>query len=501
MLKGFTRKFKPLEILTEEQLEVLHKGAMDVLENTGVKVDHDRALKLLAKNGCKVDFGEQRVRMSNGLVEECLRKCPSSYTIEARDPEYDVRIGGNTLYFLQGMGMRYVDLNTWEFRPATLQEHREAVVVGDALDNLHIGDACFAYTDFTGVPAVMGLLEGLASGLRNSSKAQHFGYSKGCEVFAIKMAKELGITIDAELDIASPLTFYRDSVEALYRYAEAGFGVHACPSASPGATGPATIAGTIVSQHAATAAFIVIAQLIKPGLPVLPMYSGPPLHISGGHPITSTTHNALLTLPYNQLYRRYGIPVGTTCGFSSNSKKLDFQCGYEKALGTLVSCLGGTNYHVFQGGLAEELAFSTVLSILDDDIAGWIGHMIEGFEITEETLALDLINEVGTIPGTFLNKEHTRKWWVKERFTPKVADMETYPEWIQKGKIDALSLAKEKKAEILEEYEPKPLTNHEEQVIENVMKEAREYYKKEGFISDDEWQVYMETLESEDLRR
>jgi len=496
MLKGFMRKTKPLEFLTEDQVEAIHRGAMEVLETTGVKVDHDRALKLLAQHGCKVNFDERRVRMPTGLVEDCLRKCPSSYTIKARDPKYDVRIGGNTLYFLQGMGMRYVDLDTWETRPATVKEHREAMIVGDALENLHVGDGCFFYTDLVGIPPCMVMLENLASGIRNSAKAEHFGYQKDCEVFAIKMAQGLGISIDAELDIASPLMFYGESVEALYRLAEAGFGLHACPSASPGATGPATIAGTLVSQDAATAAFIVIAQLIKPGTPVLPMYSGPPLHMRGGHPITSTTHNALLNLSYNQLYRRYGIPVGTTCGFSSNSKKIDFQCGYEKALGILMSCLGGANLSIFQGGLSEELAFSPVLSILDDDIAGWVGRVMEEFEVTDETMALDLINEVGPIPGTFLNKEHTRKWWIEERFIPKAADMETYPEWIQKGKADALTLAKRRMEEILATHKPKPLTPHEEQVIEDVMQEAREYYRKKGFISDEEWTVYMKALES-----
>lgn len=500
MLKGFMRKTKPLELLTEDQMEAIHRGAMAVLETTGVEVEHDRALQLLAENGCKVDFEEQRVRMPTGLVEDCLRKCPSAYTIKARDPEYDVRIGGNTLYFVQGMGMRYVDLDTGEFRAATLQENREAMIVGDALENVHVADGYEFYTDLVGVPPVMVFLEGLACGLRNSVKAEHFGYQKDCEVFAIKMAKELGISIDAEIDIAAPLTFYGEAVEAIYRFAEAGFGVHACPSTSPGATGPATIAGTLIAQHAETAAFIVIAQLIKPGTPVIAEYSGPILHMKGGHPLASTTHHALLNLGYTQLYRRWGIPVGTVSGFSSCSKKIDFQCAYEKALASLMSCLGGSNLHVLQGGLAEELAFSPVLSILDDDIAGWIGRVIEGFDITDETMAIDLINEVGVIPGTFMAKEHTRKWWMKERFIPKVADLEAYPEWIQKGKVDALTLAKRRMEEILATHKPKPLTPREEQVIEDVMKEAREYYRKKGLISDEEWAVYMKTLESVERR-
>lgn len=500
MLKGFTRKIKPIELLTEDQVEAIHRGAMDVLETTGVKVEHDRALKLLAQHGCKVDFEEQRVRMPTGLVEDSLRKCPSSYTIKARDPKYNVRIGGNTLYFVQGMGMRYLDLDTGELRAATLQEKREAMIVGDALENIHIADGYEFYTDLVGVPPVMVFLEGFASGLRNSAKAEHFGYQKDSEVFGIKIAKELGIGLDAEIDIAAPQTFYGEAVEAIYRFAEAGFGVWPCPSAAPGATGPATIAGTLVSQHAETAAFIVIAQLIKPGTPVMPQYSGPILHIKGGHPLASTTHHALLNLGYTQLYRRWGIPVGTVDGFSSSSKKIDFQCGYEKALCSLICCLGGSNLHVLQGGLAEELAFSNVLQVLDDDIAGWIGRVIEGFDITDETMAIDLINEVGVIPGTFMNKEHTRKWWVKERFIPKVADLEAYPEWIQKGKVDALTLAKRRMEEILATHKPKPLTPREEQVIEDVMKEAREYYRKKELISDEEWTVYMKALESVERR-
>jgi len=165
-------------------------------------------------------------------------------------------------------------------------------------------------------------------------------------------------------------------------------------------------------------------------------------------------------------------------------------------LGTLASALAGSNLHVFQGGHAAELAFSPVLSILDDDIAGWVGHFLEGFEVTDETMAVDLINEVGPIPGNFLNKEHTRKWFMRERFIPKVAEWEPYPEWIEKGKVDALTLAKRKMEEILATYKPKPLTLREEQVIEDVMKEAREYYRKKGLISDDEWAVYMKTLQS-----
>jgi len=127
-MEGFTRKYKPLEVLSEEELEAIHRGALDILETTGVGIEHDRALKLFADHGCRVDYEEKRARIPSWLVEECLRKCPSHCKFEARDPSNDLMVGGNTFYFLHGMGMRHVDLDTWEQGPATVKDHRDAMI-------------------------------------------------------------------------------------------------------------------------------------------------------------------------------------------------------------------------------------------------------------------------------------------------------------------------------------------------------------------------------------
>ena len=102
--------------------------------------------------------------------------------------------------------------------------------------------------------------------------------------------------------------------------------------------------------------------------------------------------------------------------------------------------------------------------------------------MTEETLALDLINEVGPIPGHYLNRDHTRRLWKKEQFIPKVADRTSYPEWIEKGKQDALELAKKRVKEILDTHVPMPLSKDQDKEIEKILEEAREYYKKKGLM-------------------
>jgi trimethylamine--corrinoid protein Co-methyltransferase len=134
---------------------------------------------------------------------------------------------------------------------------------------------------------------------------------------------------------------------------------------------------------------------------------------------------------------------------------------------------------------------------MDDDVAGWIGRFIEGVCVNDETLAIDLINQVGPIPGHYLSTAHTRQWWQKEQYLPAVADLEAYPVWVKSGKRDTIALAKEKMEQILDDHKPIPLSPSEEQAIEEILVEAREYYKGRGVISDEEWDEYVRTLEKE----
>ena len=102
---------------------------------------------------------------------------------------------------------------------------------------------------------------------------------------------------------------------------------------------------------------------------------------------------------------------------------------------------------------------------------------MESVEVNDETMALDLINEVGPIPGFYLNKEHTRKWWKKEQFVPKVADRLTYPEWLKAGKKSCLDYAKERMGEILATHKVSlPLTRSQEEDIERILNEARKLF-------------------------
>jgi trimethylamine--corrinoid protein Co-methyltransferase len=496
MIKGFTRRFKPLDLLTQEEVEAIHRGALYVLAKTGMRIEHDRALRLCADGGCRVDFEDKRVRFPSWLVEDCVRQCPSGYLLKARDPDLDLMIGGNTMYFMQGMGMRYLDLDTQETRPATAAEHRDAMIVADALENTHLADGVFFYMEREGIPPIMVMLENLASGLRHSAKAQQFGYQKDCSIFAIKMAEALDINLDAELDTVSPLTIFGDTLEAAFRYVEAGIPIQPTVSITMGSEGPVTKAGSIVLAVTMVMAWAVLAQLARSGAPMSVQHGNGPMDMRSGGVLFGTVDGALSSAMMNQMLRRYQIPSCASAGFSSNAKSIDYQVAYEKSLGALIDALSGNHLQIFQGGSLGELSYHPVLSILDDDVAGWIGRFLEGVTVSDETLAIDLINQVGPIPGHYLTTAHTRQWWRQEQWLPHAADLEAYPVWVRSGKKDALALAQERMAEILATHKPIPLTPAQEQAIEDILNEARKFYRERGTISDGQWSEYIKALET-----
>jgi trimethylamine--corrinoid protein Co-methyltransferase len=480
-MKGFTRTFRPLEILNEEQLQSIHKATLDVLENVGIRIEHKKALKLLEKNDCQVDYDSMRVKFPPALVEECLRRAPSSFRVKARDPKNDLIIGGNTIYFGPAPGKQTVNIDTWEPREATRRETYDGLTILDALPNVHFLPSYTPYFGFEGLPPVMRIPEICAAKIRNSTKWFFEGYSNDCEIFVIQMAQALGIDIMESMLASPPLTYYSEAVECAFRLAEAGMPARVLTGAVCGATAPSTIAGSTATANAEIIAGVTLLQLIRPGIRVEVKDFTYPQNMRTGAPAFANIGVSLHGVVFNQMWRRYGIPTGMTTAYP-NSKVPDYQCGYEKALIALISALSGANLQLVQGAIHGELTHHPVQAIMDDDLVGMVGRFMEGVEVTDDTLALDLIAEVGPIPGEYLSKEHTRKWWRKEQFLPQVADIWTYPEWLKKGKKSCLDYAKQRMEEILATHKPTPLTLDQEKDIERILEDARKFYKEKGML-------------------
>lgn len=495
MLKGFTRNFPAFKILSEEQIDAIHIGTLDILQETGISVYSDRALKVFNKAGCEVDFETKRVKFPPGLVEECLRKAPSSFHVNARNPKHDLLIGPDNILFFNFPGTDTVDLNTWEPRTPTEQEHADLVKVLDALPNVHFLNA-YPYFGFSGgIPEVMKEIEGVALRIRNSTKVTVAIANNDIDIFTIKMAKAMGTEIFANPNTSSPLTYYTDQVNACFLAAEYDLPSMIWEGATSGGTAPASTAGAVVLSNAELIPYIVLIQLLKPGARVSVANLVLAQNMINGSPAFGEIGVSLHNVVFNQVWRRYGIPtVCSSCGPTS-SKRIDFQLGYQKMMPTLVSAISGSSVLQLYSSIYGEITAHPVQAILDDDIAGMIGRFLEGIDASDEALAIDLINEVGPIPGHYLGKAHTRKWWKKEQFEPKSADRLTYPEWLKVDKKSCIDYAKERMERILSTHKvDPPLNDKQENDIENILKEARQYYREKGLIADEEWKVYKETF-------
>ncbi|MBM3499648.1 MAG: hypothetical protein FJX74_13390 [Armatimonadetes bacterium] len=494
-MTGFIRRFRPTDLLSRSEEDLIHGAALELLERGGVHVRHSRGLEVLAEGGCRVDSDAQLVRIPSSVAEECMRRIPSSYSLTGRDPATAVRLGGSRYHFMQGMGMRYVDPDTWELRPGTLKEVDEAYLVADALPNVHVLDSTQSISDIVGVPPAMQHLECVASAYRMSGKPQHVGYLKHFDEFNVKMAQGLGVQPDVDIDIAPPLSLTEDAVDAMLIYAPLGWGLEACPGGYAGATAPATIAGLVVQWWAATIAFVTLAKLIDERAALSVEMAGGFLHPKWASPINASPESWYAEGMGNQLCRRYQLPIAAAQGFCGESKMFDFQAAWEKALGILSSIMTGSHMNVFQGSFATELGYSAVLAVMDDDIAGAIGRYLLGAEITEESLAIDLQLAMGSEPTSFLNTPHTREHWIRDRFLPSVADIGPYEDWVAAGKPELIDKARAKVEQIVAEHRPKALSADEEGIIEDVLREAREHCREQGLISDSEWSAYQEALE------
>jgi trimethylamine--corrinoid protein Co-methyltransferase len=498
MIKGFIRRYPPFEILSEEQVEDIHKGTLDILWETGMRFESEKALKFLAKNGCKVDLDNKRVHFPPGLVEESLRKAPSSFRIKARNPKNDIVVGGNTTYFPPSVGMGILDLKTGKMRTPTRKENYNGVTILDALDTVHLMTVYAPYFGFEGVPPVMSIPESTAAKFRNSSKVNWCGYTNNSEIFTIKMAQALGAEILGNSDPSSPLTYYSDAAETFFRFSEVGFPLQIVTGPTCGGSGPATIAGCTALCNAEIIAGIVLLQLIKPGSRVMANTITNMQNMRSGSPGFGQIGGFLQSVVFSQIWRRkYNIPtIHSTTAFMA-AKEIDVQLGYGKGIGVLLVALSGGHLIHLHGSIYGELTWSPVQAVIDDDIGGMIGRALEGVRVDNDTLAIDLINEVGPIPGHFLNTAHTREWWSKEQFIPKVEDRLTPAEWENMGRKGIIDHAKQRMEEILSSHKVDlPLTDNQEKEIERILEEARKYYRDRGLISEKEWEVYSKHLTS-----
>jgi len=449
-----------LKVLSDGDIERIHLSTLEVLRRTGIAVKEPNAVEIFKKAGCFVD-GE-RVRIPAHLVERALRATPPRVAMSDRNGNPAMFLEANNVYFGTGSDTPYLsDLQTRKRRLALLKDIENVAKVVDYLPELSFLMCSGIASDVN--PKISDLHHFGAMVSQTEKPIVFTAWSLDNLKAIVQMAeavaggaKDLRSSpfIALYTEPISPLTLAAESTQKLMFMAGKALPVVFTPGLLTGGTGPVTIAGGLVQANSEMLGGYVLAHSIREGMPFI--YGGGvfPIDMATGLLRYAAPESLLATSALTDMARHYRLPMFSFAG-CSDSNIYDEQAAIEGALWTLLSSLNGGNLVHDVGYINNGLTTSYEQLVVSNEVISMVRRITGGFEINEETLALDLIHKVGP-GGEYLTSEHTLKHF-KENWSPQLFSRTSYERWQKEGKKDLSARANEKAKEILKTHTPKPL--------------------------------------------
>ena len=455
--KYIERNIPNFEVLNEEALQIIETNAETVLAEIGVNfVDNPTALKRWADAGAEID-GE-RVRIPRGLARELIKTAPSEYVQHARNPDRNVRVGGNSMVLAPVYGPPFVRDMQGGRRYATIDDFQKMVKLIYMSKWIHHsgGTVC----EPTDIAVNKRHLDMLYAHMTLSDKP-YMGSVTAPERAedSVKMSEILfGGSIQDKtvmtslININSPLTFDDIMMGAMEVYAKNNQACIVSPFIVGGAMAPVSVAGTLTQVLAEALAGVAYNQLCNPGAPVIMGAFVTSIDMNSGAPTFGTPEASKILYGAGQLARRLNLPFrsgGSLCG----SKLPDAQAAYETANTLNAALLGGVNFCLHAAGWLEGgLVTSFEKFVMDADQLGVLHSIAEGVDMSENAQAMGAIEEVGP-GGHYLGCEHTQANFKDSFWKSKVLDYKPYETWADEGSKDTMQLANEKVQRMLSEYQ------------------------------------------------
>ena len=413
-----------LEPFTRGELQKIHAATVRVLERTGVRILDLEAAKALETAGASYDDVSQVVRIPETTLKQLLLLAPSRFRLYGRAPDHVLAFGeGNTYFSSMGTAVQ-VENGHGDVRPPTLKDVEAFYRLVDASPFLDHASWVVWPRD---VPNEAVHLYEVLYGFKFSTKSLD-GYNWGRQYAqdTIDMAAIVAGGRD-ELEArplllgftnpVSPLTLAKETTEGLVAFARAGQPCIMPPECMAGGTAPSTLAGVLVQQNAEVLASIAVAQCVHPGAPVLYGSVSTVLDMRTGAVALGAPEAGLISLGAAQIARYYGIPSRGTGG-NTEALSPDYQAGAESATTLLLSGLAGFDFiYDVAGSLESSLSASYAKLVLDGDLAGSVRRILTGIEVSEETLATEVIESAG-FRGSYLAHPHTLSHFRQEHFLP-----------------------------------------------------------------------------------
>ena len=463
---------KPLCFLSETDVESIHQATMRILGEIGVILNHAGARQMLMDLGATVK--NDRLLLPPELVEDCLAKCPSQVSLIGRGAKSSV-LGDGALHFHNLGGARDIyDPNTNQKRFATLQDLRDATRLLDALDH------CTSITPFYTPIDVPGELMSIAmycEAIPHTTKPLHGpGLQTAPEVRAVVRLAEVvgdpGRNLTISVSPVSPLTFLDHEVEAILEIARQGIAFGPLPCPTGGTTAPCSISGAIAQQNAEVLASLVLAQTVRPGLPIFYCGRLAMMEPRSGISVWGGPELGLASAGTVQMAHRYGLPVDVY-GFSTNSVQTDVQNGFERALNAAIPALAGADELSGIGEMEAGVMGSLAQMVLDNEFAGSIQRLRKGFATDDQALAVDVLAEIMNGSRNFLAEKHTVRYLRSgEISVAKLAERSSWDAWEKGGKLNMYQRAQAEAEKILHQSQVPPLEDAQNKELDRIMASA-----------------------------
>ena len=486
-----SRVFGRIGVLTDDEMKALHATALRILSEVGMRIDYLEALDYLDGAGCIVDKASHIVHFPPDLVDKNAERMRTQFAGEPRyqeripmrytamyfstfarrvRPDYDANTGGFVPYVLPLEGAR---------RTATMQDVRNGIHLADALPNIDlIGLPCAAEE----VPASLRPVVMAAELVKATSKIGGVETFRVADIDYLMRIAEVVRGSAEEVrrrpvlvgygEAKSPLVIDENMAKIFVEYIKRGIPQSLDTMPAGGTTAPATSASTLALGLAETLGALTLAYAIDPDA-VISLDICPALTAMDStlFPYAGPDRIPLLTAAMQLLSDFYGRPGGCHGG-KTDACSPGVQAGMEKALSILFPILAGATGIGTMGHIENALTFSYEQLVIDDAIAGYIRRMLQGFEVNEETLAFEVIKEVG-IGGNFIVHPHTAFNFRKEFYLPDIVERMSYASWETQEVRGMEAKAREKAKRILAQHHPSQLDAAQEREIDAIVAAVR----------------------------
>lgn len=448
------------EPFSADQIAAIHDASLRVLEELGVKVLLEEAREIFRAAGCKVDDAAEMVHIERGMVAQALKDAPSRFVVKAGAPERDLHLGGRDVIFGPGAGCPNVTDFDRGRRPGSYEAFVETTKLQQCFDVIQkLGPS----SEPQDVPLNLRHYATMRAQLTLSDKVPWL-YSRGpaqvAEGFEI-MRLMRGLSEDEFLatpcistvvNTNSPRQIDRPMSKGIIDFARAGQLNVITPFCLSGAMAPITIPGALTLSHAEAMAGITLAQIVRPGAPVVYGAFSSNVDMKSGAPAFGTPEHLKTNFGAGQLARLIDLPWRSGGGTAASTP--DVQAAYETQLSVWGALLGGANFIYHSAGWLEGgLTFSYEKFITDIEALQTIAETMLPVPTEDDDIGFDAIAEVEP-GGHFFAASQTMRRYSTQFYEPFVSDWSNYGQWSESGARSATDRAHEIWRKRLAEYEP-----------------------------------------------